>query len=65
MDLIENPDHITSFLIQIRYLLLDFLDWVSVGGECRSPTSNTYLPQLDILLQELVEMFYIPRIHSN
>ena len=26
MDFVENADHITSLLIQVRYLLLDFLE---------------------------------------
>jgi hypothetical protein len=62
MDLVKNPDHIASFLIQIRHLLLDFLQQVSIGDQGGSPT-HAYLPQLDILFQELVETFYIPRIH--
>lgn len=33
MDLIENPDHVASLLIQIRHLLLDFLEGGSFGGQ--------------------------------
>lgn len=41
MDLVKNPDHIASFLIQIRHLLLDFLQQVSIGDQGGSQLMHT------------------------